>query len=114
MATSLCNYHHRVVTCEAARASTQQGRTKAGAVLAAWADAATPEAKKGWSQIAEAAARSDTWRLVEAHDLNEPSTEHSLIATDVPQLVAVVRAGSVLAAQRPSLTDSFLQQIRSG
>ncbi len=73
----------------------------------------TPGTKKGWSEIADAATRSETWRLVEAHDLNEPSAERSVMRADVPRVLACVRAGSVLGANGPSLTDSFLQQIRS-
>jgi hypothetical protein len=72
----------------------------------------TPETKKDWGEIADAAIRSDSWRLVEAHDLNEPSAERLVSAADVPRLTASVRAGSILAARGPSLTDDFLRQVR--
>ncbi len=72
----------------------------------------TPETKKGWSDIADAAARSENWRLVEAHDLNEPAAERFMNPADIPRVLAGVRAGSVLEVNGPSLTDSFLQQVR--
>jgi hypothetical protein len=74
---------------------------------------ATPDVKKGWDKIVDAAVGSARWSLVEAHDLNETSTEHSATAADVPRVVAAVRAGSVLEVRGSLLTDSFLQQIRS-
>lgn len=71
----------------------------------------TPEIKEGWGQILEAATRSDTWWLVEAHDLNELSAERFVAAADVPRVVEGIRAGSVLAVRGASLTDDFLQRI---
>jgi hypothetical protein len=73
---------------------------------------ATPEIKKDWDEIADAAARSATWRLVEAHDLNERSVERSVMPGDVPRVLGSIRAGSVLAVSGPSLTNRFLEQIR--
>lgn len=74
---------------------------------------ATPEITKCWSEIADVATRSESWRLVEAHDLNEPYAERTVMPADISHVVAGVRAGSVLAVGGPSLTDSYLQKIRS-
>lgn len=74
---------------------------------------ATPDVKRGWDEIVDAAVGSDRWSLVEAHDLNETSAEHPATPADVPRVVAVVRAASVLEVRGPRLTDGFLQQIRS-
>jgi len=73
----------------------------------------TPETVANWGEIVETAVRSETWRLVEAHDLNEPSVERVVGPSDVSRVVAVLRAESVFAASGSSLTDKFLQQIRS-
>jgi hypothetical protein len=74
----------------------------------------TPETKKGWGEVADAAARSGSWHLVEAHDLNEPYAERLVPAADVSRLIAGIRAGSVLAVRGSSLTDDFLHQVRCG
>jgi hypothetical protein len=72
----------------------------------------TPDTQKGWDEIADAAIRSNSWRLVEAHELDKPSIECIVPAAVVPHLIAGVRAGSVLDARGPSLTDDYLQQVR--
>jgi hypothetical protein len=76
-------------------------------------DSATPDVKKIWDEIVGAAASSDRWSLVEAHDLNEESVEHPVTPADVSQLVAAVRAGAVFEVRAASLTDGVLEQIRS-
>lgn len=73
---------------------------------------AKSEVQKDWNDIADAALRSERWWLVETHDLIEASKERQAMPTDVPQLAANIRAGTVLGVSGPSLMDGVLQQIR--
>ena len=72
----------------------------------------TGETRRGWGEIARAAARAKNWWLVEAHDLGDPAGERPVLASDIPRVVAGVRTERVLAVTGPSLVDSFLQRIR--
>jgi len=73
----------------------------------------TPDVKRAWVDIENAALRSDRWTLVEAHDVDEDSTEHPVEPADIFALLEVIRAASVLELRGPLLMDRFLEHARS-
>ena len=73
----------------------------------------TPAIENDWREIENAAVRSSTWWLVEAHSPVEPAMQRPLDSLDAEAVLAEVRAKLVSDVTGESLTDRLLEQLRS-